>query len=330
MNLQKLSPEQKKYIAIGVLGLVLVVCIYFMVGGKKKEDRVASFEKPDIEAKKKEYESRTQQARNQRNQKRASLYDYFDESEDTTETLYSEEDDPRMMELQRQIEKMENQNQAAPTYSQHSYPSAPTGGRSIKKQDDEEAYLQSLIQGREEMLRQHQQSTRQYQSDEPVAGKEEEASETPVEFRASVYEDQYVLPGDRVKLVLQKDLVYNQKLFPKGTFIYAFASIGPSRVFLEVDNIAHIPLKLAAKDITDGRKGLYSTRAGELWLQYKDEMNNETNETLAEDIAEASNSSLVNTALKGIVNFFKKKKLRERDKILLVNNHELLLTNTMK
>lgn len=325
MNLQKLSPEQKKYIAIGVLGIVLVVCIYFMMGGKK-EDEVTSFEKPDIEAKKKEYESRTEQARNLQNQKRTSLYDYFEEEEgeDTTKTMYSEEDDPRMMELQRQIEEMERQKQTTPVYSQRSSPS--TGGGSTKKQDDKEAYLQSLIQGKEEMLRQHQESTQRYQSNDPVA----EETVMPVEFRTSVYEDQYVLPGDRVKLVLQKDLVYNQKLFPKGTFIYAFASIGPSRVFLEVDNIAHIPLKLAAKDITDGRKGLYSTRAGELWIQYKDEMNNETNETLAESVAESSNSSLVNTALKGIVNFFKKKKLRERDKILLVNNHELILTNTIK
>lgn len=243
--------------------------------------------------------------------------------------------DEETKQIIRELEMQEKQlGQSKSARSGASPPSYTGGGPSVQSQpkaktaaEEEEAYRQSLLQGREEMLRQHQQSTQRYQTQSELAGTGNNTTKELVEFRASIYEDQRILPGDRVKLVLQKDLVYNQKLFPKGTFIYAFADVNQSRVLLDIDNIAHIPLKLVAKDITDGRVGIYSTDAGKLWLKYKDQAQANANDQLASDIARGSSSTLLGTAIRGLASFFKSSQIRERDRILLVNNHEVILTN---
>lgn len=240
------------------------------------------------------------------------------EAIETTETDYQKIADSILLANQQKVSYGERGSNS----SQRSYTATrPKKSTAEKKIDEEEAYRQQLIQGREEMLQHHRESNKRYQKNTVTEAPE------PIAFRASIYQDQYILPGDRVTLVLNNDLIYNNKRFPKGTFIYAFATMGQSRVFLEVDNIAHVPIVLIAQDITDGRTGLYSTRAGELWLEYKDEFQDDTNQEFADAASDVTSSSLVGSALRGLASFFKKKKIRKKDKILLVNDHELILTN---
>lgn len=143
-------------------------------------------------------------------------------------------------------------------------------------------------------------------------------------FRAAVYRDQFILPDDNVELILLEDMAYKGRLFKKNTFIYAVTSIQGNRVLLDIDNINHVPLDIVVKDYRDGREGIYSKRAGELWREFKAEAENGILSNAANEIPRGSNG-IVQEMVREVGSFLRNKKLRERDKILLVNDHEVLL-----
>jgi hypothetical protein len=146
-----------------------------------------------------------------------------------------------------------------------------------------------------------------------------------VQAKVKVYRDQFVLPDDRVQLIVAEEFKYDGKIIPKNTFFYALASVQGNRVLLDADNINHIPIKATLKDLRDGMEGIYSERAGDLWGEYMAESQNRAVTELTNELSTGLGGS-VNSLIMGLGSFLKRKKLRERDKILLINNHELLMT----
>ncbi len=334
--------EKNKIIFFSVIGLIIIfIGTYSLLvfGDEEKESQLNQIVVPNVDASKDQYQSKLDAINAQEKKKNThipSVYDEIISSYDKTDTELTEEDRQRIIDSIYKSGQIDYSTETSVSSSNHipppnvpSYQPKTSTTTKTPEIDPEEAYRQELLKAKEEMLRHHRASQKRYQKDTKP---QEVVTPKPkvVEIRASIYQDQYVLPGNRVKLVLNHDFVYHNQLFPKGTFIYAFVEMAPYRVFLEVDNIAHVSIPLVAKDITDGRIGLYSTRAGELWSEYKDEFSNDVGDDASDVAADVSNSSLVGAALKGLGNFFKKKKIRDRDKILLQNNDEVILISKPK
>jgi len=123
-------------------------------------------------------------------------------------------------------------------------------------------YRNMLLTARDERLARSQDYSAPYS---PVVS--DEASQ-PINFPASIYRNQFVLPGDRVTLILKESISFKGHSFPKNTFVYATANIKGARILLEVSNIDGIQMALIAKDQQDGNIGLYSQRAGDLWSEF--------------------------------------------------------------
>lgn len=151
-------------------------------------------------------------------------------------------------------------------------------------------------------------------------------NENSVQIRAVIYFDQFVLPGERARLILPKEVVLGNKRYPKGTDIYANVSISKSRVLLDIENINHTPVELVAKDIEDGNIGVYNDQAGKLWREYQQDLQQDLVSQLGNDIRTQANSNLLAGAVTSFSSFFAKKKYTERERVLLLNDHEVILT----
>ncbi len=180
------------------------------------------------------------------------------------------------------------------------------------------AYREKLLEGKEKIIGDSQNS-QGYSSPKPIIDIKKSIS-----IRATVYGDQFILPNDNVRLLLMEDMVHDNKRFARNTFIYAMATIKENRVYLDIDNIEHHSVNLLVKDFNDGRVGIYSTRAGELWKEYKANASNDLFNGVTEELTNGS-PDLVRDITRGLGSFFRKKKLREKEKILLMDDYELLL-----
>lgn len=69
--------------------------------------------------------------------------------------------------------------------------------------------------------------------------------------------DQVVQAGYRLKMRLKDSTTINNIQFPANTPIYGFISFQPNRALIEIENIAHYPVKLRAYDLQDGSEGIY-------------------------------------------------------------------------
>lgn len=216
-----------------------------------------------------------------------------------TDNIYNEEDERMIRELQAEIENEKE-------YPKKTISPAP--------REKEASYTEKLALARQAR----------------IGDKEKNLTDTPeinkIEARAAIFRDQFKLPGDLVELVLTKGFTYKNKVFKKGTPIYAYINIDRTRVLFDIDNIALVPLKTEVRDIRDGRIGMYSTQAGELWDTYKSEAINEANEGLTDQISGGLGTRAVTESIKAISKFFQKKRLRNDEKILLLNDQELILT----
>lgn len=152
------------------------------------------------------------------------------------------------------------------------------------------------------------------------------ALQKPLNIRAVFYLDQFVLPGDRVRLILPKEVVIGDKRYPKGTDIYANVSISKSRVLLDIKNINHTTVDLVAKDIEDGSIGIYNEQAGKLWREYQKDLQEDLVNQVGNDIRTQTNNNLIAGTITSFSSFFAKKKYTEREKVLLLNDHEVILT----
>lgn len=154
----------------------------------------------------------------------------------------------------------------------------------------------------------------------------EKTAPAGVSFRAAVYQDQFILPGDQVELILTEEGRYNGKILPRNTIVYALASINKNRVLLEATNINHVPIDLHVTDLADGMTGIRSQRAGELWTQSSGQLQTDAYRDIASEASQES-GRIARGVMRSLGDFFRKKKLGRKDKILLVNDHQIILTN---
>ena len=69
--------------------------------------------------------------------------------------------------------------------------------------------------------------------------------------------DQVVQAGFRLKMRLKDSTTINNIHFPANTPVYGFISFQPNRALIEIEHIAHYPVKLRAYDLQDGSEGIY-------------------------------------------------------------------------
>jgi hypothetical protein len=182
-------------------------------------------------------------------------------------------------------------------------------------------YRKLLMEARNERRLNSQDYTAPYS--EPM----QEPSSNLVSFHATIYRDQFILPGNRVTLILTNDVQHNGKLFTKNTFVYAISNIQGSRVLLEVANIDKTPFLLTAIDQEDGMMGLHNERAGQLLNEFKADATQQGSNELSEAVGNSIETPIARNMIQSFGTFFQRKKYKQRDKILLVNGDRVLLTS---
>ncbi len=194
---------------------------------------------------------------------------------------------------------------------------------SAKKSEAKEKleYRKMLMEARDERLSRSQDYTAIYSKEQLEPG------EANISFNASVYRDQFILPGNRVTLILEEDIYHKGNHFPKNTFIYATCNIQGSRVLLDITNINNIALSLIAIDQQDGMVGLHNERAGELLQEFQSDIRNLGTNELSEAAGEVTEVPLAKNLVRSFGNYFKKKKYSQRDMILLVNGDRIFLVS---
>tara|TARA_R110002020_G_scaffold83213_2_gene206166 strand:- start:2473 stop:3546 length:1074 start_codon:yes stop_codon:yes gene_type:complete len=275
------------------------------------------------------YEKRKRDSLNAlRNGKEINLKDIHEskgEIPSFNDKLYSKQDDEFLQNVERQLQEMEANGNTGNA-------SVSSGGSSASdKMREEMEYRQMLLDARE----QRTQRSQDYSGGANRNGRKGSYNdrELPdieeVEFRVAVYHDQLILPGERVTLILTEELEYGGNIFPKNTIIYAMASVNKNRVLLDVANINHVMVNLVALDVDDGMKGLYNTKAGALWDKYEKEMSSDVKSDLLTDASRSvpgGFSRVAGSLARSMGSFFRKKSISNRDKILLVNDDQLILT----
>lgn len=96
-----------------------------------------------------------------------------------------------------------------------------------------------------------------YASSPGVEDKTLKANNTDVSILVEVDGNQVVQSGFRLKMRLTEDALINNVKFPANTPVYGFIRFQPNRALIEIENIAHYPVKLKAYDLQDGREGIY-------------------------------------------------------------------------
>ena len=180
-------------------------------------------------------------------------------------------------------------------------------------------YRKLMMEARDERL------SRSQDYSAPYIASSNKPSANSISLDAAIYRDQFILPGNRVKLILKEDTYYNGKRFPKNTFVYATSNIQGSRIILEVTNIDNGKMSLTAMDKEDGMIGLHNERAGALMQEFRANIEREGVNELSEAAGESVESPLARNLVRSFGNFFQKKKYKERDKILLVNGDRVIL-----
>jgi len=148
-----------------------------------------------------------------------------------------------------------------------------------------------------------------------------------IKVSASIYRDQFILPGNRVTLILREELKYKDIVFPKNTFVYAIANIQQSRILLEVHNIDDVQVRLKIRDVEDNRLGIYNETAGELLMEFYDNVQEETLSDVSNEFSNNVDIPMTNNAIRAFGNFFSSKKRKNRDEIPLINGHKVYLVN---
>lgn len=188
------------------------------------------------------------------------------------------------------------------------------------KVEEKLEYRKLLMEARDERL------SRSQDYSAPYAESSSKNSPSSISLDAAIYRDQFILPGNRVTLILKEGTYYNGKRFPKNTFVYATANIQGSRILLEVTNIKNVKMSLTAIDQEDGMIGLHNERAGELMQEFVTDVQREGTDELSEAAGEITEMPLARNLVRSFGNFFTKKKYKQRDKILLVNGDRVFLT----
>lgn len=307
---QQQNKEKKKmliaYISVGTLALLVIVAGIFNVSGESKTESVG-FETPEITDRDK-YNSKIEalEAKEKRISN-TSLIDIFSQKKQDTSTGRSQEEENLMKNLEALEERSKKQAQPVRT-SRIPKKEVYSENKSQNKNDNALTYAQRLKLEKEARYGTKATSTT--------------LREQKVETRVAVFRDQFLMPGQLAELVLTKSFTYQGKTYKKGTPVYGYINISKTRVLFDIQNIAHQPLNIEVRDIRDGLIGMYSSRAGELWKKYETEAINNTTDEVAAEIAR---DGILATSIDAISKFFQKKKINKNEKIMLLNDQELIV-----
>lgn len=186
-----------------------------------------------------------------------------------------------------------------------------------------------LKEAREEKRLEHIRYLKKKRKAEKQERRKRELSRV-VEVEAAIYTSKLVKPNARAELILTKDCEIFGKKYKRGTYILAYMQIQDSRIFLDIENIQGQSLNIRVYDSYDFREGLYHERVEALWEEYKNEQAKKGNNELSNSISNTTSSTLVGNVIQDFGDFFRKKKVRKKDKILLVGNHSVILKITRK
>ncbi len=250
--------------------------------------------------------------------------------------LYSGQDDEFMQNVQRQLEEMEEEGSTGGTMKFDGVPqSSQNVGSAVMddktKLQQEMEYRQMLLDARELQ----NQRSQDFSAGGTVTDDRGQNSTSDdkngaagVEIKASIYKHQLIVPGERVTMILPEELTYMGSTFPKNTLLFGMATIKENRVILEVANINHVRVGLQAYDVDDGMRGLYNEQAGALWKKYEGEIEAEIGGDVIEDAARAVPGGIgrmVSPLTRAFGSFFRKKNISNREKILLVDDDQVIL-----
>ena len=327
--IKTLSPEQKKLfvvapaaIGVGIMVLYFVVFSDDVVDNEGLTKNKISLELPESQTKElnnnkeiifDDFEQYNKYKENESANDFDSVID--DPLGNNTLTSFKTKEEKQLMTVKKQFEEIESKKAAGAT-TNRSYTKTYSNNKSNNENKKTElSYDEKLRIARE----------RKFGPDTP---KEKKVYNTIITTRVAVYGDHFVLPDDSVKLVLIDDFTFQRKTFKAGTSVYADLSIRGNRVLFEISNIAHIPLNIEAKDIRDGKIGMRSKRAGELWQEFERETSNTAQDDVSESIGTETKSKILGRSIKALSEFFKRKKFRKSKKIWILNDQELILTIT--
>ena len=164
-------------------------------------------------------------------------------------------------------------------------------------------YRKMILEARDERLSRSQDYSAPYveSSNKPVV--------SSISIDAAIYRDQFILPGNRVTLILREDVRYNGRLLPKNTFVFAKSNLQGSRVLLEVTNIDNVKIPLQAIDQEDGMVGLHNERAGELLSEFTADIQGQGINELSEAVGEFSDTPIGRNLVRSFGNFFQRKNI---------------------
>lgn len=322
MEAEANKEKKKMMIAYIVIGAIAFLLIVGAVMNFSNEDtaKTSDFETPELSEREK-YNSKIEalEAKNKKVTNKSLLDVFSQEEKDTTENVSSEEEA-----LRKNLEALESDK--------------PKPVKKATRSSKKDVYGDYTMWEDENNKKETKTSGSTYSNNKELTYEEKlrlakEArfgtntatkTNTPkqIETRVAIFRDQFLLPGELAELVLTEDFTYNNKLFKKGTPVYGYININKSRVLFDIKNIAHQPLDIEVRDIRDGLIGMYSSRAGELWKKYETEGVNDATDDVSENI---TNNRILSNSIDAISSFFKKKRLNNNDKIMLLNDQQLIV-----
>ena len=146
-----------------------------------------------------------------------------------------------------------------------------------------------------------------------------------IRAKATVYRDQFVVPGSRVTLILREELRVADRIFPKNTFVYATVNIQGSRLLMDISNIGNFPIALKAYDQEDGGLGIYNERAGKLLTEFYADVEEGAVGDISRELSNGIDLPMTENAIRAFGKFFSNKKKKDRDEILLINGYKVFL-----
>ncbi|WP_375587254.1 conjugative transposon protein TraM [Flagellimonas aurea] len=146
-----------------------------------------------------------------------------------------------------------------------------------------------------------------------------------IRAKATVYRDQFVVPGSRVTLILREELRVADRIFPKNTFVYATVNIQGSRLLMDISNIGNFPIALKAYDQEDGGLGIYNERAGKLLTEFYADVEEGAVGDISRELSNGIDLPMTENAIRAFGKFFSNKKRKDRDEILLINGYKVFL-----
>ena len=203
-------------------------------------------------------------------------------------------------------------------------PTIQTDNKSVELSETEKKlqYIQMLQNAREERIARNQEyseSRNNIQSEKVLI--------PTVKVRASVYRNQFIIPGQRVTLLLMENLHYMDNVFPKNTLVYATANIKGSRVLLNINKILDTPIKLMVRDLEDNELGIHNDTAGDLINEFYEDLEMNSVNDVSDEISKNIEIPLTQNAISAFGNFFSNKKRKNRDEIPLLNGYKVNLVN---